>query len=212
LVSEFVEFLAEGGDFGAEFGDGLFHVVAPVGGGGLVGGEMGGGGLCGGIAEEVDEGGDAVAVAGGKFLDELTGREADQFVEGGLHVVEGIEGEDAFGAGAELAESLAAAEEEDGEEGGAGVVEIGIDAVEGVLEFGDPGAGHGNEEGEAVGAEAGDGFLDQGFIVVDDGIAVCFLAAGRDEGIHGERVLLGGGGGFLEKAAEDADFLGSEGP
>ena len=172
----------------------------------------GGGGVCGWIAEEVDEGGDAVAVAGREFLDELAGREADEFVEGGLHVFEGVEDEDAFGAGAEFAEGLAAAEEEDGEEGGAGFVEIGIDAGEGVLEFGDTGAGHGDEQGEAVEAETGDGFLDLGLVVVDDGIAVGFLAAGRDEGIHAERVLFGGGGSLLEKASQHADFLGSEGP
>ena len=103
----------EFGYFGFEGGDAFFHFLFPVGVGG--GRLVDGGFAC--FGEKVTEGFDAAASSGGNACNEGAVGVVDEGGEDFFDLVEGLEGVEALGALFELASSLGATEEEDGEDG-----------------------------------------------------------------------------------------------
>ncbi len=102
---------------------------------------------------------------------------------------------------------MRAAEEEETEDGGLVAAEPeGI--ADAVLVFGD--AVTGDVLSEAEFFEGAEGFADVGLGEVHDGVAAGFLIAGVDDGVEGERIVLGSDDLFFDESAEDAGLDGGE--
>jgi hypothetical protein len=223
VLAEFAEFPGEDGDFGFELGHALFEVFGFFGtqrcgvrrsrGVGVrcgFGVTMRWGGFEGFYVsgEEVGEAGLFGAWLAREDFDQRFGFAGDETLEDGLDVAKLVEFIHALGAGAEFAGGLRAAQEKDADYGdfAAGEVEDFLDAV---LVLGNAGVSA-DGAGEALGFEAVEGLADFGFVERGDRVAVVLLIAGVDQGVEGERVVLGGGDFFFDEGAEDAGFSWGE--
>jgi hypothetical protein len=133
-----------------------------------------------------------------------TGREA---FEGGLDGGKVVEGIEAVGAAAEFAGSLRTAKHEKAEDGGLVAAEV-KDGADAVLVLGDAGVADRGDEGEIF--EGVEGLADLLFGEIEDGVAAGALVARVDQGVEGERIVLGRGDLFFDEGAEDAELDGIE--
>ena len=178
-------------------------------------GWRGDGGLdFGRAAEEMGEAAFAGSGLAGKLDGERAGGSLCAFVgcgaggeavERGLDLGEVVEREEAVGAAAEFAGGLRASEEEETEDGGLVAAEI-EDGAGAVLVLGDAGVADGSDEGKLF--EGVDGLADLIFGKVEDGVAAGALVARADEGVKGERVVLGSGDFLFDEGAENAELNG----
>jgi hypothetical protein len=143
---------------------------------------------------------------GGFFGAGLAGEERDerrlalhQQIESGVDGVEVVKLVETLAAGAKFAGSLRAAEEQDTEERDFVAMEI-EGFLEAMLELGDAG-GDGGGAGQTEVVEGVQGLADGVFVEVGDGLAIGFLVAGVEEGVEGERVVLGRGDFFFDEGA-----------
>jgi hypothetical protein len=211
LAFQIGEFAAEGGDFVFETSEAIEV--------GRTDGRFG----CGGFGGKrlgrlgcrfADVAGEEMGVAGffGAGLAREDGDERGlalhQQIEGGVDGAEVVELVEALAAGAELAGSLRAAEQEDAEEGDFVAMEI-EGFLEAMLELGDAGVGGGGT-GEAVLVQGVEGVADGVLVEVGDGVAIGFLVAGVEDGVEGERVVVRSGDFFFDEGAEDTGFGGGE--
>jgi hypothetical protein len=157
--------------------------------------------------EKMDEAGFLGAWLAREDFDER-GLALHEEIESGVYSVEIVELVEALGASAELAGGLRAAEKEDAEEGYFVAVEI-EDVLEAVLELGYATVGGGGT-GETLVVQRVENLANGGFIEIHDRVAIRFLVAGVDDGVEGQRVILGSGDLFFEERAEDTRFRGSE--
>jgi hypothetical protein len=118
-----------------------------------------------------------------------------------------LEGVEAVGATAKLAGGLRASEHEEAEEGGLVAAEI-EDSADAVLILGNAAVAYGGGEGEVF--ERVKGLADLIFAEVEDRVAAGALVARVDEGVEGERIVLGRGDLFFDEGAEDAELDGVE--
>ena len=126
-----------------------------------------------------------------------------QMLQAGLHGAEIVERMHAFGAGAELAGRLRAAQEQDAENGDFVAIEVeGI--LEAVLVLGDAAVRGADGADEGLLVQRMERLADGGLVEIHRGFAVRFLVTGIDEGVQGERVIFGGGDFFFDEGAQDA--------
>ena len=104
-------------------------------------------------------------------------------VEGGDDIVEGFEAVHAFGAAAEFAGSLRAAEEKHAEDGDFAAIEV-ENFLQAMLVLGDPAIGAAGGTGETFFLQRGKCVTDGIFIESHHGVTVVFLVPGVDQGVE----------------------------
>ncbi len=140
----------------------------------------------------------------GKNLDE--GRLAlHQVLQAGLHGAEIVEGVHAFGARAEFAGRLGAAQEQDTENGDFVAIEV-EGFLQAVLVLGDATVRGADGADEGLLVQRMERLADGGLVQIHRGFAVRFLVAGIDEGVQGKRVIFGSGDFFFDEGAQYAAF------
>ena len=128
-----------------------------------------------------------------------------QAIERGDYVVERFEVVHAVGAAAKFSGSLRATEEEHADDGDFAAVEI-ESFLQAVFEFSDAAVGTAGRASEAFFLQRGEGVANRGFVQRHHWVAIVFLVAGVDQGVEGERVIVGRGDVFFDQGAEDASF------
>jgi len=140
----------------------------------------------------------------GKNFDER-GFALHQVLQTGLHGAEVVERMHAFGAGAELAGCLRAAQQQNAEDGD--LVTIKVEGfLKAMLVLGDAAVRGTDGTDEGLSVQGMQGLADGGFVEIHHGIAVRFLIAGVDESVQRKRIVLGSGDLFLDEGAQDAAF------
>ncbi len=119
-----------------------------------------------------------------------------------------FKGEDALGAGAQLAGSLGAAQQQDAEDGGLGAGEVER-FLDGVFVFWYAG-GVAGLPGESSAGKRVQRSAHSVFVERHDRLAVVFLVAGVDECVEREGIVFRRGGFFFHERAEDAGGSRSE--
>jgi hypothetical protein len=133
----------------------------------------------------------------------IAGSPSCQAFERGLDRGKVVEGVESVGATAEFAGGLRATEEEKAEDSGFVAAEI-KDGADAVLVLRDAGVADRRDEGEVF--ERVEGLADVFFLEVEHGVAAGALVRGVDQGVEGERVVLGGGDFLFDKGAENAEL------
>src|SRR5207249_10354938 len=109
----------------------------------------------------------------------------------------------ALGAGAKLAGSLRAAQEQDAENGDLVAIEV-EGFLEAMLVLGDAAVRGADGTDQGLPVERMQGLADGGFVEIHDGIAIRFLVAGVDKGVEGEGIVSGSSDFFFEREAQAA--------
>ena len=128
-----------------------------------------------------------------------------QVLQAGLHGAQVVERTHALGAGAKLAGSLRAAQEQDAENGDLVAIEV-EGFLEAMLVLGDAAVRGADGTDQGLPVERMQGLADGGFVEIHDGIAIRFLVAGVDKGVEGERIVFGSSDFFFDEGAQDAAF------
>jgi len=128
-----------------------------------------------------------------------------QVLQAGLHGAEIVERMHAFGAGAEFAGRLRAAQQQNTKDGNFVTIEI-EGFLEAVFVLGDAAVRGADGADEGLAIERMQGLADGGFVEIHDRIAIRFLVASVEEGVQGEWVIFGSGDFFFDEGAEDAGF------
>jgi len=128
-----------------------------------------------------------------------------QVLQAGLDGAQVVERMHAFGAGAEFAGSLRAAQEQNAEDGDFVAIEI-ESFLEAVFVLGDAAVRGADGADQGLSIERMQGLADGGFVESHDRIAVRLLVAGVEESVQGKWVVFGRGDFFFDERAEDPTF------
>jgi hypothetical protein len=140
----------------------------------------------------------------GKNFDER-GLARHQVLQAGLYSAQVVERVHAFGAAAKFAGRLGTTEQQDTEDGDFVAIEI-EGFLEAVFVLRNAAVRGADVASEGLLVERMQGLTNGGFVEIHGRIAVRFLVAGVDEGVQGERVVLGCGDLFFDQGAEDPAF------
>ena len=130
-------------------------------------------------------------------------------IESRDNVVEGFEVVHAVGAAAEFAGSLRSAEQQYADDGDFAAVEV-EDFLQAMLKLGHTAVRAAGWTSHSLFLQRGQGIANCGFVESHHWIAIVFLIAGVNQGVEGERVVVGRGDVFFDQGAQDAGFDFSE--
>ena len=128
-----------------------------------------------------------------------------QVLQAGLHGAEVVKMVQAFGAAAEFARRLGAAQEQNREDGNFVAIEV-ESFLEAVLVLGHAAVRGADGANEGLAVQGMQRLADGGFVEIHDGFAVRFLVAGVEECVQREWIVFGSGDLFFDERAQDPAF------